>query len=228
MMRGASAALPLTAAALLAACGGRARLEPAPGADMLPAPREGARASAAGVTLTAEVDAWTGVPENLEQEVIPVLVTITNEGTRPLRIRYNEFRLEGAAGRRYAAIPPFDVRGTVSEPVDGFAYPYDGFAVAPYLRRWYPAFSPFDGAFALDPVYYDRYYPRFVRVRLPTGDMIQKALPEGVLAPGGRITGFLYFEELEGEERLVDFRFDLVDARSRRDFGTLSIPFVVR
>src|SRR5690606_34335721 len=113
MMRGASAAVPLTAAALLAACGGRAGLERAPGADVLPAPREGVRASAEGVTLTAEVDAWTGVPENLQQEVIPVLVTITNECTRPLRIRYNEFRVEGAAGQRYAAIPPFDVRGTV-------------------------------------------------------------------------------------------------------------------
>jgi hypothetical protein len=70
----------------------------------------------------------------------------------------------------------------------------NGFYVAPYLRRHYPFFTPFNGPFLHDPFYYDSFHPAMKRVSLPTGDMVQKALPEGVLEPGGRITGFLYLE----------------------------------
>jgi hypothetical protein len=56
--------------------------------------------------------------------------------------------------------------------------------------------------------------------------MIVKALPEGVLEPGGRVTGFVYFEEVEDVPR-VRFVAQLVNASTGARFGTLTIPFVV-
>lgn len=41
----------------------------------------------ASITVTAEADVWRGVPADLTW-VIPLLVTIENSSTRPLRLRY--------------------------------------------------------------------------------------------------------------------------------------------
>lgn len=208
---------------LVAACGGRPSLEPAPGAQ--PAPGGGYAGFTDGVMVTADPDAWRGVPRRLDT-VTPVLVTIQNDGTTPVRIRYNEFTLVAPDGRRYAAIPPFQVRGTEVEYISDLEY--SGFYVAPWYSRYYPRIRPFRGyPYTFDPVYYDRYYPRFVELALPTGDMIQKALPEGVLEPGGRVSGFLYFENVSGDVPSVDFRAELVNAATGEPFGAVNIPFLV-
>lgn len=65
-----------------------------------------------------------------------------------------------------------------------------------------------------------------LRVDLPSVDMLQKALPEGVLDPGGRITGFVYFEELRDGAR-IDFTIRLFDAVTGESFGALELPFIV-
>lgn len=215
----------LVGASIAAACGARPELSPAPGAQPAPAgPGRGAMATTAGVTVIARTDAWSGVPRRLD-DVTPVLVTIENEGDSPIRLRYDRFALLAPTGERYAAIPPFDVRGTEVEPLS--QYDLDGFYVAPHLARYYPWLRPYRGYFPYDGLYYDTYYPQFLRIRLPTGDMIQKALPEGVLSPGGRITGFLYFENPDGDTPRVNFTFEMVDAESERTVGVVAIPFIV-
>lgn len=212
--------------ATLAGCAGRPDLEPGPGARPAPpGPGKGAMGSVNGITIVARSDAWAGFPPDLE-EVTPVLVTITNDGKAPVRLRYNEFSLVAPTGQRYAAIPPFNVRGTEVEPIEEVAE-YSGFRVAPYHARYYPWLEPYAGEFPFDEFYYSTYYPRFVRIELPTGDMIQKALPEGVLEPGGSISGFLYFENVGSDVKRVDFTADLVNAATGRHFGAVRIPFSV-
>jgi hypothetical protein len=65
-------------------------------------------------------------------------------------------------------------------------YGFDRFAIAPYLSRWYPRFTPYGGTFAYDPAYYTPYVDAYQDIRLPTVDMVQRALPEGVLSPAAR------------------------------------------
>ena len=62
--------------------------------------------------------------------------------------------------------------------------------------------------------------------------MVQKALPEGVLEPGGRMAGVLYFENVDigdvnGDDDMGRFSMDLVDASTTRAIGTISIPLEI-
>jgi hypothetical protein len=190
-------------------------------------PEERATASVAGITATVVADRWSGTPPQLT-EVIPLLVTIDNRSARPLRLRYEAFALVAAPERWLAALPPFAIDATETVAVRApYPYPYDGFYVAPHLVRYYPFFARFDGAFAYDPFFYATYYPAFRRVSLPTGDMVQKALPEGVLQAGGRITGFLYFEAADFARDRGTFLFDLVDARTLRRLGRIEMPLEI-
>jgi hypothetical protein len=213
------------AAALAAGCATTPELAPAPGARPAPpGPGKGAEATVAGVTVVARSDAWSGFPRDLNK-VTPMLVTIENNSKTPLRIRYNEFKLVAPNGKSYSAIPPFNIHATQVEPITDVGY--TGFWVAPYYAPYYPHLRAYPGAFPFDEFYYNTYYPAFVDVNLPTGDMIQKALPEGVLDTGGRVTGFLYFQNVGKKAGTVNFTQQLVNARSGANFGTVRIPFQV-
>ena len=68
----------------------------------------------------------------------------------------------------------------------------------------------------------------FRRFQLPTGDMVQKALPEGVLEAGGRVTGFLYFEDIDvGKDDTATFVTDLVNASNGETVGAIRIPLEI-
>lgn len=193
----------------------------------------GKQATAIGVTVTVKADAWSGQPAQLT-EVIPLLVTIENNSRVPIRLRYAEFTLAGD-GERAPALPPFEIRGTETGPVgtagllDGlYPFPLTGFYVAPHFSRFYPRLSRFAGPFAYDPLFYSTYFPRFQRLRLPTGDMVQKALPEGVLEAGGKVTGFLYFEDIDvGDDDTATFTTDLVNASTGETVGAIRIPLEI-
>lgn len=60
----------------------------------------------------------------------------------------------------------------------------------------------------------------------PVQSMQEKALPEGAIAPGGRVTGFVYFPTPADVDE-VTLRFDLVDAATDARFGAITIPFWV-
>jgi hypothetical protein len=220
------ALLAAIAAVGVTGCASTPELVPAPGAQPAPpGPGKGAVGTVDGVRVIARSDAWSGFPPHLDR-VTPILVTIENEGKTPLRIRYNEFTLIApATGASYAAIPPFDIRGTEVEPITTLGY--SGFWVAPYYAPYYPGLRPYYGAFPFDHYYYDQYFPAWIDISLPTGDMVQKALPEGVLDPGGRVTGYLYFQNVKREERVVNFTAELMNASTGASFGTVRIPFEV-
>ncbi|HEU5321801.1 MAG TPA: hypothetical protein VFX28_13430 [Methylomirabilota bacterium] len=194
-----------------------ARLEPAPGARLVGGGKPGVVASAAGITLVARTDAWTGRPRALEAKVIPVLVTLENGSDRPVRVRHEDFALVAEDGRRFAGVAPFDIDGVVTEPVAALPL-----AVArPYHWRFGL------GAPLYDPFLYDPLWtPAFAAVPLPTPDMVQLALPERVLAPQDRATGFVYFPRPPRDVRRLDLTARLVDARTGESVGTLVIPLV--
>lgn len=225
----------LLALAALVAAGCSApgtQLEPAPAAETV-AP-ETAVDRVNGVRMTAETGTWDGLAR-VKTEVTPIRVTIENGSDTPIRLRYDDFALVGPQGRRYAALPPYGVEGEVTDPVlvdaydpvtaPGFAY--SGFSVAPYYASVYPTVTPYAGAFGYDPYYHDRYYTVYRDIELPTREMVAEALPEGVISPGGRVSGFLYFERVPPSAPSVRFRADLTGAESNETFGEISIPFVV-
>jgi hypothetical protein len=202
----------LVASGLALACA--AELTPAPEARRNAG--DGAVDSHAGVIVEARADAWDWNPPQLERELTPMLVSIANESTRPLRVRYGDFALVDGAGARLSALPPSDIELDVT-----LAVPAYGYASGLFSRRY-----DYGGAYAHDPLDHGTHHTHFVDVQLPTRDMLSQALPEGVVSPGGRVSGFLYFERVEDPAHdRVDFRFALVDASTAQGFGDVAIPF---
>jgi hypothetical protein len=221
----------VAAAAILAlalsGCG--SHLVPGPGARLVPGPGEGASASAAGVTITARVETWTAFPPTLSLVVTPVLITVENGASLPLRVGRDICALVTPEGVRLAAQAPQEIGGVVGTPSPpGLAYPRVGFGFGVGLgagRLGRGIGGGIAGGFG-DPFYDDYYYPSMVDVRLPTPDMIQLAFPEAVVEPGGRASGYLYFPRHWREAKRVDLVCRVVDARSI-ELGTTSIPFEV-
>lgn len=219
----AAASLILVLAAGLTGCA--ATLEPAPEARLVPGMEGAAVGEFAGVEIVATAESWRGSPPDIDEVVTPMLVTITNQSQRRLELRYEDFALMTPGRVQFAALPPFQITGVAYAPIDVSGPPM-GFHVAPYLSPWYPGWSVWEGPFPYRASYYDAYSTGFLRVALPSGDMIQKAIPEGVLAPGGRVTGFLYFEQV-ADVRHISLVARLVDATTEEVFGTIEIPFIV-
>lgn len=220
----------------LGACGAdRPALEPAPEATRVPALEDTVFAEVDGIRVWVRADEWPG-PLPIRREVTPVRVAIVNGSDRPVRLQYRDFALVGPAGRRWAALPPPAIEGDVDvrRPADGVppierpGFAYEGFEVAPYFEPMYPGITVYDEPFALDSTYYGAYTPYWAEIELPTREMLELALPEGVIRPGGRVDGFLYFEHVDPEqvERVV-FRADLVDPRTGVEIGDVEIPFDV-
>lgn len=226
-MRGTLALAALTLLAGAAACGTpEPRLAPAPDLERTPGPGVGSAVRRARITVEARARAWAAEPADLHTRVTPLLVGISNESTRPLRIRYDAFALVTARGPSLAAIPPYDVGDSATRPVAVVGRPARGFAVAPYLARYYPDLPTANASFPFDSVHYRTYAPRLRDGELPTWQMVQQALPEGVLAPGGSVRGFVYFEDAGPLFARARFRMDFVDAATGIQFDTAVIPFV--
>ncbi|HKY60237.1 MAG TPA: hypothetical protein VJP59_04420, partial [Gemmatimonadota bacterium] len=99
-----------------------------------------------------------------------------------------------------------------------YRYPYGFFRFGPYGRLGYIGY-PFDDI------------DRFERVELPTSDMVSGALPEAVVEPGDRVTGFVYFVDDDDHVDLdhagrVTFQAELVNAETRRPIDTIGIALL--
>ncbi|MGH7587482.1 MAG: hypothetical protein ACRELU_02710 [Gemmatimonadota bacterium] len=203
-----------------------ALIAPAPAA-LAQADDHTAAVSTAGVTLEVDTDAWKGEPQRFDK-VLPVLVRIDNDGDAPLRIRHTDFALVTESGERVPATPPFELEAAESVTVDPridpldirYRYPYGFFRFGPYARLGFIGYP-----YALDD------YRRFRRVELPTSDMVAGALPETVVEPGDRVTGFLYFVDDDDHVDLdhagrVDFEAELVNAETRQPIDTIRIALL--
>lgn len=181
------------------------------------------------VSIVVQSESWEGDPE-IEAHVTPLRVEIENDSNMPLRIRYSDFALVNEAdGARFAALPPYEVEGSVSEPVAvrAIGFNHSRFHVAPGYQWLYPDLRPYGSAFHYDPYYNDHYYTYWADMPLPTEEMLRRVIPEGVIDPGGSLSGFLYFERVPVDLERVDFRYELTSAANGQRFGMITIPFLV-
>ncbi len=190
-----------------------------------------------GITVISKTNQWTG-DQQVNDKISPVLVTIQNNGNIPVKISYGQFALISDNGKRYNALPPFQINGTIEKPVLVYKetpittpeFEYNNFLIAPYYAQVYPGIGVYTGTYYFDPMYYDNYYHycSTLQTTLPTPDMVAKALPEGVLQPGGSVTGFVYFEKVEpSSTSKVNFQIDLVNPQDGNNFATIDIPYNV-
>lgn len=217
----------LQGASSVAACSHGPQLEPAQSASTTW--QGAARAAAEGVRVVAEGDTWAGDAE-IREHVTPVQLRFENGSAVPLGVRYSALRLISADGRIFKALPPFDTRGTVERTVDRLVpgFKYRDVAVAPYLGPMYDGIEVEPLGSQMDYAHdHDLYRYWNVELPLPTPHMREVALPEGVVRPGGEMSGFVYFERVPDTKERVTLTVDLVNAETSKTFGSVSLPFVV-
>ena len=236
----------LIAAAALTGCGYGIELVPAPSAEVVPDAKAAARAKAGDIDVVVAAQAWHGDPANLEAYVTPMRVRIENHGHRPVKVAYPLFALVTSDGFHHSAMSPFEVsrpgspsvgptenaapEGSTSgtpPPLMSPHYEYHHFRVAPHLHGWYSSIAVWPEPF-YDPLWGPYPYDWYVtwRPALPTREMVEEALPEGVVDPDGTVEGFLYFQRLREDVTEATFTMKLVDAETGEAFGEVRVPFV--
>jgi hypothetical protein len=103
---------------------------------------------------------------------------------------------------------------------------WSGYTVHGGLRGWYPGLpywrDPWlwgGGVIWWGPGYYpDR----------PSRDVIDAALPEGVLSPGGRVNGYLYFQKATDRSRNLGLTWEAHDPRTNTVVGMANVALEVR
>lgn len=213
-------------AIVLLGCASAQRFVPASGVPRSAGDPSAALVAGGGITIVADAEAWEAAPATLRALMTPILVRIRNDSDRAIGVRYQDFRLETELGRTLQPIPPLALdrarplrTGAVPDPAGR------GFRFAPYYRDLFgDGIDYWTGGFAFDPYYYDRYATW--RPALPTPAMVARALPEGVLEPGGWVEGFVYFERVEPEARRVTLHVVLDLPQGEERVATIDIPFI--
>jgi hypothetical protein len=170
-------------------------------------------------------DAWWG-SQRIFDEVTPLLITVRNASGHDVELRYSDFYLIDDHGHRHAALPLLRPTSGRTLPVDEerlglrYVFPHSGFYIAPYLARYFPRVPIAAWDFAFDDAYYKRY---FGHSRSP--EMLELALPEGVLAENGEIGGFVFFEHVDAHSGRVFADFDVVAAGENQPFDRVRLTF---
>jgi len=213
--------------ALAAGCVHAVVLQPAAPAQVVPGQPNVASAEAGGIRVTVNGSPWRGAPNDLSDVVTPLLVTLENHSGAPVDVRYQDFSLGTPSGMQASALPPFHIQRPGVAFASPYPYPSSGFFIGPPWAGLYPGFGAWGGPWDYDPFYYDSFFPAW-QAPLPTKDMLQKALPEGVLQNGGRITGYVYFQHVQDLRRApeVTFNATLVNAENHNQVASISIPLV--
>jgi hypothetical protein len=209
---------------------GQGRMLPAASAHTVPGAPEAAASEVQGVRVSAEADDWDASPPDLTTRLTPVKVRIINHSGAPARIEYQQFTLVGSHGHVYRALPivpleheaPVNGTGTIT-PI----YAAVNFFVAPRYHDIYPSLAAWPHPLARPDGSSDELYPRWGS-DLPTHAMRRLGLPEGVLADGGEISGFIYFEDATRRERRLTFRADFEDEQNGDQLAEITIPFRVQ
>jgi hypothetical protein len=202
----------LAAAPAVPACSSLGqRLQPAPDAHAVAGMDRAAVDADHQIEVIAQTSAWPG-DARIMRHIEPIRVRIGNYGTGPVHLRYDHFRLVTPDGRSFALLPPLPTRSGVPASARRIITPrfkYAKYRVAPYYGAVYTAIAVHDGDFLRrDAVARDR-----VRFRqlgsLPTPEMVDWAIPEGVLEVSGFVDGYLFFERVPKTEQRVELQIVL-------------------
>jgi hypothetical protein len=205
VLLGTPGALPLQVGALsilfalFAGCARHEGLGPANDAIVPLDHSNQAYAEEQGIQIFVDGDAWRGAPRDLERQMEVVLVRVENHGGVPIRLMYQDFKLE-SANQVLAPLPPLALEAPASDDAPQIVSSRTGFAargyyLLPAYRPYYPGAEIWGSSRSFDPTFYRRMHALW-KAPLPSPEMIQMALPEGVLIPGGSARGFLYFPQL--------------------------------
>jgi len=181
-----------------------------------------ASASVGGVEVGATANAWRGWPTELPRLVTPVHVRLANRGAVPVRVDPRTFALALPDGR-LAAMLPADVRGMTPEPPPA-TLAQAGAALGPTRERSGGGWALNETA--LDPRVDSSQEPARTW-ELPSADMLHLALADGVLAPGGEVSGFVYFERAPRQAREITLTWPVVDATGT-PLGVAMVPLTLR
>lgn len=216
------------------ACESTTELEPNEQTSAAPQAEDATRDRVKGVLVLTQADPWPGEMP-IEEVVTPVLVRIDNDGRIPIDVRYRDLSLLGPDGKRYGAVPPYRIESDIGrpaidmqhEPVTDPGFTGSGFELAPYYSAAYPGMAVYEDVFVFDRNYYDTAYRYWQETELPTYEMLQQALPEGVVLSGGNVEGWVYFEKVPVSSGRVVLHTELVDSRNGRQFARIRVPYEV-
>jgi hypothetical protein len=216
---GPRASLGLAAALLLAGCAAAPQVVPVPATGIAVEAGQSALASPDGVQLVVRPSAWDGSPSSLPSYVTPFQVLLVNGSAFPVQYDYGDLRLYDEARYQYTAMPPADVarifRWSDSPPA--------GVLVAGAGAGTSHPFRP------LGPLFWDPWWdpwwwgPRYYPPRLD--DVLTRALPVGILHPGARTEGFVYFPRLRRDANGLTLEFHYRQGDAER---TLTLPFAIQ
>ena len=222
---------------VIVGCAHEGKLRPQAGAVPLSEDGSAAVIGEHGVRLVAYGSNWKGQPGDLERNFTPVQIRLENHSGRPISIQYKAIELE--AKDVYVARSPEALGDILAMRATRFRPARPTYVPPPRNpNRTGPPETARDAA----PTYSGRAHDvapfspvpchtcpnLFAAASVPTPDMRQQALAEGLLEDGKDREGFVYFEEpLYGVDRAT-LKVKLVDASTGEQFGTLSVPFEVR
>jgi hypothetical protein len=212
----------ITGTLCLPACG-HGHLVPAHEAKTVLGAPTAALSEENGVRVTVDADEWRGKTEELP--VTPLKVRIVNHSGRSIKLLYEDFALEGdKRGRVYRALPlvPLEDTNASIRPT----YASEKFFVAARHRDAYPTLTPWPQELPRDMDLYNRQYRAWSQ-GMPTREMQRLGLPEGVLADGGEVAGFLYFPDAGISDKRVHVKVNLDDSETAEPVATVDIPFRV-
>jgi hypothetical protein len=114
----------------------------------------------------------------------------------------------------------------------GFGSSWNRYHVYGGLRGFYGSGALYwGGPFIYPPTYADWVFwwgPSYYPSARPSPDILMYGLPEGVLPPGGKVDGYLYFKKATSREnRNLDLRWDISDARTGASLGNTHVALEV-
>lgn len=193
--------------------------------------RETGEAEVDDVHVTATVKAWPG-DAFIKKEVTPVRITIDNDSEEHgVDISYKRFRLVEDDGDERAALPPFRIEGQAPEARVGAEYEVVDYDWVGTEYDVYDVYDPLYGEdvvvsdvdWVYEPDYYVDHYTYWADTTLPTTEMLVLALPEGVVKPGGKLVGWMYFEEVDATADKVEVRADIVSTKTGKKLGQATV-----
>jgi hypothetical protein len=202
---------------------------------LVPAPKANLVAEAAavdtegGVRFVATFDDWRGLADRLPDDVTPIKIRIVNRSSEPISILYERFALRGHRGRLYRAVPAIPLAHAPLVAAMGAIKPMfavSSFEVAARYHDAYPELPAWPHRLGRDDSYYERAYKRW-NGHPPGRELCRLAMPEGVLDPGGEITGYVYFENPTSSESSLALTARLTSGRDGRPVASLEIPLRV-
>ena len=168
------------------------------------------------VKITISSNAWNGNPENLPKYLTPFFIDIENNTGSPITIQYDDIVLIDQFRNQYNALLPdiasniameksrrkWYFRPSISIGFGSGGYyggrygiGYGGYGYGyPYYRS--PFYWPYNYAYYND--YYSSYYDQ------DYSDLFTKALIPGIIRPGARLSGFVFFKKLPPDVKTFD------------------------